>query len=471
MKKTKEEELKEYLSALFDKRGYSGMAVCVRGPEGVLFEEGFGFRNEKQDLPVDGDTIFGIASMSKSMTALACCILDAEGKLSLDDPITKYFPTLHICGAPDECVTLKTLAMHRTGLPPLPPLEWSIAMNSEEEDSEWLRYMRATAPNKMETIDQIVDYLAESDFEPLGAPGEYMSYSNDGYALLSYVVDMAAGITLEEFLDQRIFKPLGMNRSVLDEDCSRAKAMAGGNITSLFEKDFESGQLYCDDNWSVLPPFRGCACVKSTADDMSRYYKMLADGGMWEGRQVIPAQAVELMIGQEFPVRKQPYYCMGLNKCRIADQTVCYHTGGLHGVSSIGGFMKNGCSAVVLCNMGDVDVEEFLWACYNYILDLPLDVTHRWAEPNGSVFSMPEALCGDFFSKESLPAHTIVTWEDGQLKADYGGRKTLLKYCGGMVFAAVSEADPSKRISTFQFFLRDGKAHMVRCYNRIYQRV
>lgn len=463
--------LHEHLEALFQKRGYSGMAVCIRGPEGVIFEEGFGFRNEGRDLPVDGDTIFGIASMSKSMTALACCILHAEGKLSLDDPITKYFPKLHIAGAPDECVTLKTVAMHRTGLPPLPPLEWSISLNSKEEDSPWHRYMMETAPNKMETIDQLVDYLAEGDFEPLGPPGEYMSYSNDGYALLSYVVDMAAGMTLEEFLDQRIFKPLGMERSVLDEDCSQAKAMAGGNITSLFEKDFETGQLYCDDDWSVLPPFRGCACVKSTADDMSRYYKMLADGGVWEGRQVIPAEAVELMVGREFPLRRQPYYCMGLNKCRIADQAVCYHTGGLHGVSSIGGFTESGYSSVVLCNMGDVEMEEFQWVCYNYIMGLPLDITHRWAEPNGENFSVPEALCGDFLSKEGMPAHTIVTWEDGQLKADYNGRKTLLLYCGGLVFAAVSEADPSKRISTFQFFLRDGKAKMVRCYNRIYQRV
>ena len=463
--------LHEHLEALFQKRGYSGMAVCIRGPEGVIFEEGFGFRNEGRDLPVDGDTMFGIASMSKSMTALACCILHTEGKLSLDDPITKYFPKLHIPGAPDECVTLRTVAMHRTGLPPLPPLEWSIVMNSKEGDTPWHRYMKETAPNKMETIDQIVEYLAAGDYEPLGAPGEYMSYSNDGYALLSYVVDMAAGITLEEFLDQRIFRPLGMNRSVLDEDCSRAKAMAGGNITSLFEKDVETGQLHCDDDWEILPPFRGCACVKSTADDMSRYYKMLADGGMGEGRQVSPAEAVELMVGRAFPLRREPYYCMGLSKCLIGGQAVCYHTGGLHGVSSIGGFTESGYSAVVLCSQGDVDAEEFQWVCYNYIMGLPLDTTHRWAEPNGESFSMPEALCGDFLSKEGMPAHTVVTWENGQLKADYNGKKTLLLYCGGLVFAAVSEEDPAQRISTFRFFLRDGKAKMVRCYNRIYQRV
>lgn len=465
------EALKKHLEALIKELGCGGAAVTIRGPEGVLFEEGFGYRNEKQDLPVDGNTIFGIASMSKSMTALACCILHTEGKLSLDDPITKYFPKLHLPGAPDECVTLRMLAMHRTGLPPLPPLEWSIAMNSGEEDSAWYRYMVETAPNKMETIDELVEYLAAGGYEMLGAPGAYMSYSNDGYALLSYVVDMAAGITLEDFLDQRIFGPLGMTRTVLDEDCSRARAMAGGNLTSLFEKDAKTGEVFCDDNWSVLPPFRGCACVKSTSSDMSRYYKMLADGGMWEGRQVVPAEAVELMIGREFPLRQEPYYCMGLVKRRVAGQAVCEHTGGLHGVSSIGGFTERGYSAVVLCNIGETDIEPFQWVCYNYILGLPLETAHRWAEPSGETFSAPELLCGDFLSKEGMPAHTVVTWEDGQLKADYNGCKTLLKYCGGLVFAAVSEADPAKRISTFRFFLRDGKANMVRCYNRIYQRV
>ncbi len=465
------EELKQYLETLFEKSGYAGMAVSLRGPSGVIFESGFGYRNREKSLAPDENTVFGIASMSKSMTALACCILHAEGKLCLDDPITKYFPDLHIPGAPDECVTLKTIAMHRAGLPPLPPLEWSIAMNSAEEDNDWYRHMVKTAPNKMETIAQVVAFLAQGNYRVLGAPGEFMSYSNDGYALLSYVVDMAAGITLEEFLEQRVFRPLGMQRSVLDLDCSEAKKLAGDNITSLFEMDYETGALYCDDNWSVLPPFRGCACVKSTASDMTRYYKMLADYGMWEGKQVIPKEAVELMIGREFPLRKEPFYCLGLTKNLIAGMAICQHTGGLHGVSSMGGFTESGYSAAVLCNQGDVDAEQFLWVLYNFVLDLPLDTRHDWAVPTGETFSRPEMLCGDFLSEEGLPAHTVVTLEDGVLKADYNGTKTLLKYCGGLAFAAVSEENPQRRVSSFRFFLRDGKAWAVRCYNRMYQRV
>lgn len=462
--------LDAYIDNLFQKKGYPGMAVSIRGPEGVLFEKGFGYRDLENRKPADQNTIFGIASMSKSMTALACCILQTEGRLSLSDPIAKYFPSLHLPGTPDECVTLRTIAMHQTGLPPLQPLEWSIAMNSIERDSEWYQHMLKTAPNKMDKIEQIVEYLAKGNYKMLGAPGEYMSYSNEGYALLSYVVDMAAGISLEAFLEERIFRPLGMSRSVLDEGGEKAKVMSGGNITSLFERD-ERGELIQDDNWSVLPPFRGCACVKSTAADMTRYYKMLSDRGLWEGGQIVPEEAVELLIGNSFPLRAQPYYCLGLTKSLLGGKTVCQHTGGLHGVSSIGGFLEGGYSVTVLCNEGEVDVEPFYWACCNFILGLPLNREHNWAVPNGRAFSMPEALCGDYLAEEGLPAHTIVKAEDGTLKADYNGTKTVLQYCGGTVFAAVSEADLQQRVSTFQFLIRDGKAWAVRCYNRIYQRV
>ena len=460
----------DYIENLFQHKGYPGMAISIRGPEGILFERGFGYRDIENEKPADQDTMFGIASMSKSLTALACCLLHIEGKLDLSDPIRKYFPSLHIPKVPDECVTLKTIAMHQTGLPPLPPLEWSIAMNSIEEDSLWYRHMLKTAPNKMNNIEQSVEYLAAGSYKMLGAPGEFMSYSNEGYALLSYVVDQAAGISLEKFLHKRIFKPLGMERSVLDADAESAKAMAGGNITSLFERD-ENGQLVQDDNWSVLPPFRGCACVKSTASDMTRYYKMLSERGVWEGQQIVPEEAVELLIGKEFPLRKQPYYCLGLTKSLLADRCVCQHTGGLHGVSSMGGFLEGGYAATVLCNEGEVDVEPFQWACYNYILGLPLEERHDWAVPSGKNFSMPEALCGDYLAEEGLPAHTIVTVENGTLKADYNGVKTVLQYCSGTIFAAVAEKDLQQRVSTLQFFIRDGKAWAVRCYNRIYQRV
>lgn len=462
--------LDQALQSLFEKRGYPGIAVTIRGPEGILFEKGYGYRDVEHQLPADTHTIFGIASMSKSITALCCAILATEGKLSLEDPITKYFPTLHIPGIPDECVTLRMLAMHRAGLPPMEPLEWSIAKNSRERDDDWFRRMAAEAPNQMDQIGQIVDYISAGNYEPLGMPGEYMSYSNEGYALLSYVVDQAAGIPLEQFMKERIFDPLGMTRTVLDLDGSEARELSGGNITSLFERD-KDGHLTQDDSWSVLPPFRGCACVKSTASDISRYYKMLSDGGVWEGCQVIPAEAVDLLIGRSFPTEERPYYCLGLEKRLIAGKIVCDHSGGLHGVSTKGGFIEGGYGIAVLCNEGDVSMEEFQWICYNYILGLPLETTHRWAEPNGSTFSMPEAIQGDYLAREGIPAHCTVWQEDGKLVGIYGETEVEFRYCGKTVFAAYSRKDPTKRCSTMEFYIRNGQAWAVRCYTRIYQRI
>ena len=463
--------LEQYLDNMFDKKEYPGIAICIRGPEGILFEKGYGYRNMEKKKEVNGDTVFGIASMSKSLTALACCILDVEGKMSLEDPVVKYFPDFHIPGAADAGVPVRSLAMHRAGLPPMEPLEWSIAMNSKERDTHWYREMLRTSPNKMDKIEDIIDYIAEGNYEPLGAPGEYMSYSNEGYALLSYIVDQASGITLEKFLMERIFKPLGMNRTILDLDCSEARALAGDdNITSLFEKD-EDGNLIWDDNWSVLPPFRGCACVKSTAKDITKYYQMLSNGGKWEGKQIIPGAAVEKMVGKAFPLRKEPFYTMGLWKREFSGKMICEHSGGLHGVSTQGGFVEGGYSVAVLCNQGELGMEDFQWVCYNYIMGLPLETPQNWAEPCGKTFSLQDGLCGDFLSKEGIPTHTIVSVEDQQLVAMYGESKVILKYCEDTVFAAYLADQPDRRVSTFRFYIRNGKAWGVRCGSRIYQKV
>ncbi len=241
----------------------------------------------------------------------------AREKLSWDDPVYHYFPRFRVPGAARDAVTLRTLANHTSGIPPMEPLEWSIAMNSAGREGEWVRAMRKSAPNAMETIDQVIDYIATCPYPTVGAPGENMSYCNEGYAILSYVADQAAGVPLEQFCMERIFRPLGMTRTIMDDDCASARALSGGNITSLFERD-EDGTLRCDDNWSVLPPFRGCAMVKSTARDMAVYYRCLASGGIHEGRQVLPRAAVDAMIGPPSPLRKSPAMGWGFTSASSA---------------------------------------------------------------------------------------------------------------------------------------------------------
>ena len=260
--------LDTYLTGLCEKKALPGVSAAILGPNGLEYAFNYGCRDGASLHPVDNDTLFGIASMSKSMTALCACILACEGKLDLNAPVSDFFPEFELAGQPREAATVRMLAMHTAGIPPMEPLEWSIAMNSEgRSENDWLHEMKRTAPNNMETIDEIIDYIAHCGYNTLGAPGEVMSYSNEGYAILSYVIDKAAGMPLEQFMQERIFAPLGMTRSILDNGIDAARALSGGNITSLFE--IEDGVRTCDDCWSVLPPFRGCAMVKSTSRDMA----------------------------------------------------------------------------------------------------------------------------------------------------------------------------------------------------------
>ena len=129
------------ISSLIARDRLPGVSVCAIGPEGVCFARGYGFRDAVHAITPDVDTVVGVASMSKSSTALALAILETEGKVSYDDPVYCYFPDFNVPGAARDAVTLRTLAEHTSGIPPMEPLEWSIAMNSQREESEWSREM------------------------------------------------------------------------------------------------------------------------------------------------------------------------------------------------------------------------------------------------------------------------------------------------------------------------------------------
>ena len=463
--------LDAHLTSWARKKNLAGVSAYIAGPNGCEYAWNYGFRDAAQKTCPDSDTMYGIASMSKSITALCACILHVEGKLDLDDPVSRYLPGFSMPGQPKEAVTVRHLAMHTAGIPPMEPLEWSIAMNSPgRQESEWLTAMRRTAPNPMDTIGQILDYIAHCPHRTLGAPGEVMSYSNEGYAILSYVIDQAAGVPLEQFMQERVFTPLGMTRSILDNGIEAARALSGGNITSLFE--MENGVRVCDDAWSILPPFRGCAMVKSTARDMAVYYRALSNYGRHEGRQVLPAQAVELLAGKYHPVSPRSLMCMGLYKREKAGHVICEHSGGLHGVSTKGGLLLGeGYGFAVLCNQGDEDMDELMWGMYNAVCGLPLGESHRWFNPVGADFSAPEMITGTYISHEGVPSILTIEQRDGKLVRIRDGKPCAFVYCGGTRFLSLETGSADEQGVRHEFLIRDGSAWGVRCGTRVFERM
>ena len=90
--------LDKALDARIKEKKLPGVSCAIYGPDGVIFEKGYGFGNNEHTKLIDENTIFGIASMSKSTSTLALAILEAEGKFSYDDPVTKYIPSFRIPG-------------------------------------------------------------------------------------------------------------------------------------------------------------------------------------------------------------------------------------------------------------------------------------------------------------------------------------------------------------------------------------
>ena len=291
--------------------------------------------------------------------------------------------------------------------------------------------MRASAPNDMSTIEQVIEYIASDHCKALGGPGEYMSYSNDGYAILCSIFDKAAGVPLEQFLTERVFHPMGMFRTVLDEDCSEAHKLASdGNITRLWGRD-EDGKLQIDDNWGILPPFRACACVKSTAHDFARYYQCLSNHGVIDGVQAIPAAAADMMCGPQFPLGENYSY-------------------------------------VAFCNEGDQDTDDLCWMMGNMLMGRPLDEEQVWLHPTGEQFSQPEMLEGTYACHEGIPVEFKVFVEDGKLKVQRPLGIYDLVHCGETWFQVFNKK--GQRCGRCHFWVRDGKAWGVQVYTRVYQR-
>ena len=444
----------------------SGVCASIRSGA-VNYDFSYGIRNQ-DGTKTDPDTMFGIASMSKSITALCACLLNLEGKLSLDDPVCKYIPKFQVKGEPKEAITIRHLCMHTAGIPPMEPLEWSSAMNTEGRNDPETLELRKTAPNRMETIEQILEYIAECPYPNTGMPGQNYSYSNEGFAVLSYVIDKAAGIPLEQFMQEKIFTPLGMNRTILDNGVEASRALSKGNLTSLFTRDGEN--ILCDESWSILPPYRGCAMVKSTAPDMATYYCALSNYGQLNGQQVFPREAIELLLGKYHPLSTLQTMCMGINKRKFHDHIICEHSGGLHGVSSKGGLLLGeNAGFCILCNQGGEDVDDLLYTMYNAFIDLPLEASHEWFHPVSYLFSDIQMLSGSYCCHEGLPTILKIEVQNKNILGLKDDTLLHFLYCGGTRFIALDSDE--HLYSRVEFLIENEKAWGVRCGTRIFHRV
>lgn len=464
-----DKKLTEFLQKEFQESNVPGAQVFVQDSCGETFSFVYGFADAEKSKPINEETIFGIASMSKSLTCTAISILEHEGKVSWKDPVRKFFPQFSLPGIPPEAILLEHLAMHTTGVPPLPILSWSIAQHTEPDPWEMKEYqeLKQEATSAMGSIDEIIEYLAEGNYKLLGQPGEYRSYLNEGYALLSSVVDIVAQQPLEEFLRERVFIPLGMKHTTFDLE--EAKSIS--SITDLFSK--VDGDIKVSQIWDEAPPYRGCGWVKSTASDMVRYYRCLALHGKEGSQQILPTTVADRMFGPRFETTEEGTYCFGLNKRLLHQSIVCDHSGGLKGVASRGGFMEGtGFAVTILTNLGSYNTTPAYNALFNAKWNLPLETEHVFCMPTQSQFFTPDFYTGRFSIREgkNVEIEIVFTEQDG-LHFVTEGLKYRLTHCGGSDFLMIPDGGKSKDAIVLKAYIRNGKTWAYRRGSRMLQRV
>lgn len=170
-----------------------GMAIAIVQDGDIIFKKGYGMANLEYNIPIQPSTIFHIASESKQFTNFCIVLLAQRGLLSLDDDIRKYLPDLPDFG---KKITIKNLIYHTSGL----------------RDQWQLLAISGTRIDDVITQDHILKLIKMQkrlNFDP----GERHLYCNTGYTLLAEIVKKVSGLSLREFADKEIFKPLGMNNT------------------------------------------------------------------------------------------------------------------------------------------------------------------------------------------------------------------------------------------------------------------
>ncbi len=299
------ERLGQVLQDYCDQKGAPGMVVLVARNGRVVYHRAFGkFRLDRQD-PMPLNAIFRIASQSKAVTSVAVMMLMEEGKLLLDDPVSKYIPefkeTFVAVRAENKeargyslvparrQITIRDLLTHTAGI--------SYGDGPAREE-----YLKAGIhgwflSDKDMTIGELVRKLARLPFD--AQPGEQFIY---GYNtdILGYLVEVVSGMTLTEFVEKRIAGPLGMKDTHFFLPESKVS-----RFTPSYGSD-ENGQLRMTEDPAKSPYvygpgkcYSGGAGLVSTAEDYARFLLMLQNGGELGGSRLLSPKSVELMTADQ----------------------------------------------------------------------------------------------------------------------------------------------------------------------------
>jgi CubicO group peptidase (beta-lactamase class C family) len=312
------------ITAEMQRQKVPGLALAVVHKGEVLIAKGYGQANVEHAVPVTTDTIFQSGSVGKQFTAAVVMLLVEDGKLSLDDPINRFFPD-----APQlwQGITVRHLLTHTSGIPEYEDETFDLQKNYTEEE-----LARFAMGLKLEF-----------------KPGSRWNYSNTGYALLGFIIRKASGQFYGDLLKDRVFSPCGMKtaRVISDEDIVPHRA-AGYQLVK--------GELK-NQAW-VSPSLNQTAdgALYLSIKDFLAWDRALRAGAVLKPESWRQAYTpVRLSSGRTYPYGFGWFVDEDLGQLRI------HHGGAWQGFKAyISRYLGDDLTILVLMNLADANPETFV---------------------------------------------------------------------------------------------------------------
>jgi len=310
-------------------RQLPGLAVAVVAGDEVVWAQGFGYADLAKKTPVTPETLFRMASNSKMFTALAILQLRDAGKLSLDDPVSKHLPWFRVKGEFEDGqpITIRHLITHTSGLP------------RESASPYWSSFDFPTREQLRERVQ-----IQEAAY----APSVRWKYSNLALSIVGEVVEATSGEPYVQYIDQHLFRPLGMTASSMVPSDEDKRKLATGYARRM------------PDGSRAATPFTDCrgiaaaAGLTSNAMDMAKFMIAMmkrgkaAEGGALRGTTLADMQRVHWL---------EPNWTsgwgLGFSVRKLGERTIVGHGGSLAGYKTQTSFSPADRVGVVVLTNGD----------------------------------------------------------------------------------------------------------------------
>lgn len=292
------------LQPYVDNSSLAGAVTLVADKDKVLALDAVGYSDISANKRMTTDCLFWIASQSKPITATALMMLVDEGKVALDDPVAKYLPEFHdlwlaaesdkdhvLLKRPNHAITVREILSHTSGLP------FASAMEKPTLDGLPL----ATAVKSYAMTPLVFE------------PGTKYQYSNAGINTAGRIIEVVSGMPYEEFLQTRLFTPLGMKDTTFTPNAGQIARLAKSyKPTSSNDglKELTIGQLtYPLDKPGRYPMPAGG--LFSTAEDVGKFCRMVLNGGTLDGKRYLSEKAVHEMTTKQTGDAVKDQYGLG----------------------------------------------------------------------------------------------------------------------------------------------------------------